>query len=44
MIYGKSIYLSKETKSFYDLIKKNKIIKNELIECAKLVYLNKEKE
>ena len=43
ILNGKTIYLSKETKSFYDLIKKNDIIKNELIECAKLVYL-KEKE
>ena len=42
IINDQPIYLSKETKSFYDLIKKNNIIKNELIECAKLVYLNED--
>ena len=41
---GKSIYLSKETKSFYDLIKKNDIIKNELIAYSNLIYLNGEEQ
>jgi len=39
IINGEYIYLSKNTKSFYDLVKKNDIIKNELIEYAKIVYL-----
>ena len=39
IINGKYIYLSKNTKSFYDLVKKNDIIKNELIEYARIVYL-----
>ena len=44
MIGGKYIYLSKETKSFYDLIKKNDLIKNGLIEYANIVYLDDEEQ
>ena len=37
-INGKDINLSKKTKSFYDLLKKNEDIKNKLIETASSVY------
>ena len=37
---GKDIILSNKTKSFYDLLEKNKVIKNDLIETVKRVYFN----
>ena len=36
----KDIILSNKTKSFYDLLEKNKAIKNDLIEAVKSVYFN----
>ena len=41
-IGGKDIILSKETKCFYDLINKNPMIQEKLIDYARIVYLNKE--
>lgn len=38
---GKDIILSNKTKSFYDLLEKNKVIKNDLIETVKRVYFNR---
>ena len=40
-INGKDINLSKETKCFYDLINKNRMIQDQLIDYARRVYLNK---
>lgn len=40
-IRGKDINLSKETKCFYDLINKNQMIKDQLIDFARRVYLDK---
>ena len=40
-IGGKDIILSKETKCFYDLINKNPMIQDKLIDYARRVYLNK---
>jgi hypothetical protein len=37
---GRDIILSNKTKSFYDLLEKNKHIKNDLIETVKRVYFN----
>ena len=39
---GKEIKLSKKTKSFYYLIEKNKINKNELIKTAESYYFNED--
>ena len=41
---GKNICLSETTKSFYYLLKKNKVIKNEIIDTAEKVYLNRKNE
>ena len=40
-IRGKDINLSKETKCFDDLINKNQMIKDQLIDFARRVYLDK---
>ena len=40
-ISGKDINLSKATKCFYDLINKNRMIQDQLIDYARRVYLNK---
>jgi len=39
-IKGKNIYFSEKTKSFYYLLKKNKTIKKEIIECTTRIYFN----
>ena len=41
---GKNICLSETTKSFHYLLKKNKVIKNEIIDTAEKVYLNRKNE
>ena len=41
---GKEICLSETTKSFYYLLKKNKAIKNEIIDTTEKVYLNRKNE
>ena len=41
---GKEICLSKKTKSFHYLLKKNKVITKEIIDTIEKVYLNRKNE